>query len=433
MQMRETSRVPDKELADNNDLYLGPNDFDTISMIAGERPDIGMFVSSTPTGKRSHFYNLCTNKALGYVEHYHPSMHNPQWCDQMEAEFREQLTEQGFVHEILAEFGTEESGVFDKIKLDNAIKQINYCYNELTFNQKRKCEETGVWPEMMIYDRNPAPRNIFRCMGVDFDKYQAGSSVVILDFDQVIGKFQVIKRVEVPRGEFSYDNAVKTIVRLNEIYQPAWIYCDRGAGEYQIEQLRIIGEEQPHTGLKHKVKGWQFKNTVDVMDPITKEIVKEPLKPFMVNQLALCIERERLVLSEYDKTMYDQLINYSVERISQSGNPVFTSENEHAVDGLGLAYLAFVLEFPSVANTVKRPTFSSAISNTETKLGQQSVGSLFEQSKAWSKLESKKDSGELPEPGENWVKVPWGSKRSTGASSGSWGRRGGSPFGRSTW
>ena len=100
--------------------YMSDADFDTVTTIAAERNDIGVFMSSTPTGKRSKFYEACTNKAMGYTEHYHPSMHNPNWDEKMEAEFRAQLSEQGYVHEILAEFGTQDTGVFDKDKLDVA-------------------------------------------------------------------------------------------------------------------------------------------------------------------------------------------------------------------------------------------------------------------------------------------------------------------------
>jgi len=46
-----------------------------------------------------------------------------------------------------------------------------------------------------------------------------------------MGKFKVIKRVEVNRSEYSYDNAINTIVELNAIYNPSFIYCDAGAGE----------------------------------------------------------------------------------------------------------------------------------------------------------------------------------------------------------
>ena len=44
-------------------------------------------------------------------------------------------------------------------------------------------------------------------------------------------KFQVIKRIEVPKAEYSYDAAVNLIIELNDQYNPSWIYCDRGSGE----------------------------------------------------------------------------------------------------------------------------------------------------------------------------------------------------------
>ena len=63
------------------------------------------------------------------------------------------------------------------------------------------------------------------------DKYGAASSILILEYDHFRDKFKVIKRIEVPRGDYSYDNAVNLIVELNDQYNPAFIYCDAGAGE----------------------------------------------------------------------------------------------------------------------------------------------------------------------------------------------------------
>ena len=113
--------------------YMADGDFDSILMIAGERPDIRVIMSSTPTGKRGNFYKCCTDKTAGYTEHYHPSTHNPGWNDEMEAEFRAILSEQGYVHEVLAEFGSQELGVFDKQKLDKAINMLDYAYNPLDY------------------------------------------------------------------------------------------------------------------------------------------------------------------------------------------------------------------------------------------------------------------------------------------------------------
>ena len=330
--------------------------FEVVAAVAIERAEIGITVSSTPLGKRSKFYQMCTNPAMGYSQHYHPSTHNPNWNDQMEAELRAQLTAEGYVHEVLAEFGTQEAGVFDKDKLDAAQKVIDYAYMELDFFQKKKLQEEGK-PEPLMYDgytiTNKAPRNIFRTMGVDWDKYGAASSILILDYDVALNKFKVFKRVEVPRSEYTYDNAVNKIVELNEIYNPSYIYVDRGSGEYQLERLHIIGEENPASGLKAKVKGWSFSNKLDIMDPITKEMDRKPLKPFMVNQLTLAFERDRMILSPYDDVLKKQLTDYEVEKITEAGIPKYTSENEHFVDALGLAYLAMVLEFKDLTGTIE--------------------------------------------------------------------------------
>lgn len=68
-------------------------------------------------------------------------------------------------------------------------------------------------------------------------KYGASSSILILDYNVKKEKFQVIKRIEVPKAEYSYDAAVNMIVELNDQYNPSWIYCDRGSGEYRPLRL----------------------------------------------------------------------------------------------------------------------------------------------------------------------------------------------------
>lgn len=148
---------------------MGDNDYSTVAMIAGERPSIGMTASSTPTGKRGTFYNMCNDPSMGYSEHYVPSTKNPNWSQTMEDQFRAELTPSQYEHEVLAEFGTEEAGVFNKERLDEAMHQKYYTYNDLTETQLRNLN--GMTPPINInYNlANPAPNNPFRCLGVDFD------------------------------------------------------------------------------------------------------------------------------------------------------------------------------------------------------------------------------------------------------------------------
>ena len=168
-------------------------------------------------------------------------------------------------------FGTEEAGVFSKDKVDKAMTYQYYTYDKLTDIQKRNIEANDSnYPDELLYDSyNLAPYNPFRCAGVDFDKYQSSSSIIILDFDVIMRKFKVIKRIEVPRGEYTLDNAVNTIIEVNHIYRPSWIYVDRGYGDYQFRKDYIFyGDEHPSSGLKkQKLKAGNLKNTIEINRP----------------------------------------------------------------------------------------------------------------------------------------------------------------------
>lgn len=419
--------------------YMGDLDYSTVAMIAGERPDIGMTCSSTPTGARKIFYKMCIDPAMNYSQHYHPSMHNPGWSKEMEEQYRAELTPAQYEHEILAEFGTEEAGVFPKDKVDAARNFEYYTYDELTDIQKKNLEGQPLPTRYCYDDTNHAPANPFRCVGVDFDKFQASSSIVVLDFDVNLKKFKVIRRIEVPRSEYSLDNAVNWIIRVNNIYNPSWIFCDRGYGDYQIERLHIYGDEHPSSGLKNKVVGYQFKESLDVMDPITFEMKKEPLKQFMVSQLSLSFERERIVLSPFDEILHKQLIDYCVDHIGSNGMPIYTSKEEHFVDALGLAHLAFVLKFPNLTAAIKVPESTTKMEHSSALLGVKRANmALRDISNPWSNSERNvkqigKGPGERRGDYQKWVKVPLGAKNRSGGMS-SWGSRGGnSSFDRSSW
>ena len=181
--------------------YMGDGDFENIKMLAAERGDIRICVSSTPTGHRGAFYQICTDKDLGYNEHYHPSTHNPNWSEEMEAEFRAELTEVGYMHEVMAEFGTEEGGVFNKAKIDAAREIDNYAYERLTQIQDfvRQKEGRDI-PTYYLPEGNQFRPNVFRTLGVDWDKYGAASSILILDFDLQFRKFRIVNRTEIPKS-----------------------------------------------------------------------------------------------------------------------------------------------------------------------------------------------------------------------------------------
>lgn len=211
--------------------------------------------------------------------------------------------------------------------------------------------------------------------------------------------------------------------------------------EYQIERLHIIGDERPATGLKNKVKRWQFKQTIDVIDPITFELTKQPMKPFMVTQLQIAFEREIMMLSPFDEILHKQLIDYSVEKISQSGQPIFTSENEHFVDALGLAYLAMVLEFKELTDMIKEPETSAKVEFSRRNLTANGLNSLFAEAENNAKSKGFKvpqvDTSDRRGDRQTYFKVPT-NYRSSNQYGSAWGTRSNgisksNRVGRSSW
>lgn len=344
--------------------YLGDKDFEAIFAITLEAPDrIGVMVASTPTGRRGKFYQICTQEKLnqdvklipgtnyydirtydrvtaeGWQEFYFPTMVNPEWSPKMEKELRSLYTEVAYEHEVLAEFGTEMVGVFNKDYIDEAAS------NGYALLSQPKIDSPIAF-------------------GIDWDKYGAATQIVVTQWNPFLerrprpdidgpgvtkyGRFQVINRIEIPKGEFTYDNAVRKIIELDSIYKPFAIYADRGSGEYQIEMLRKV--------LGDKVKGIHLGGSYMVRDPYSREFDKKPIKPFMVNQTTLILERGQLMIPsrEVDETIARQMTNYSVERVSpKTGEPTYSNEDEHALDGLMLGLLAFIDHHPDITNTIE--------------------------------------------------------------------------------
>jgi hypothetical protein len=353
--------------------YMSDKDFETIYAISLEAPlRIGIMVASTPTGRRGIFHRLCTEQkfknfpeyqdndnqgieepliydtkierynddrykreaAKGWAEFYFPTMVNPEWSPSLESELRGMYSQVAYEHEVLAEFGTEMIGVFNKSFIDEAAS-IPY-----PFNDERRFD---------------SPITI----GIDWDKFGAATQIVVVQWDpsdvkrtkdnllEGNGRFRVIKRVEIPKSARTYDIAVEKVCELDRIYQPAFIYPDRGAGEYQIEMLR--------KRLGTKVKGIHLGSSHEVRDPVSRIFEKKPIKPFMVSQATILLERGTLRIphKDIDEEIYRQMTNYQVERIApKTGEPTYSSDDEHALDAMMLALLAFVIEMPEIAQTI---------------------------------------------------------------------------------
>lgn len=367
--------------------YIGSNQITNILNIRNEAPErIRLICASTPSGKHEEYYRWCINASKryyptkddiennrfsgyeieekeigegnGWTEIYAPSnvnkellKINPDTQQTYLEDIKDELSDMRYTQEVMAEFGEEEMGVYQKRFIEAAVAEgdrLKYRYITKWSKEDRKS-----------YLSRTHGQNI-RILGVDWDKYSAATNMVCMELDRfhqdqegrIVPLFKMLFRIEVPRSDFTYVNAMNKIVELNEEYKFDWIGIDRGYGEVQLEMLHKYGMEHPETGLADKVIGYQFSQKIEVRDPYTKKKDQKHIKPFMVNNSVNLFEKGKIVLDSSDKGMISQLEEYRVKSISSSGLPIYTDENEHAIDAMNLALLLFEQKYGSLLKKV---------------------------------------------------------------------------------
>ena len=367
--------------------YIGSNQITNILNIRNEAPErIRLICASTPSGKHEEYYRWCINASKryyptkediknnkfsgyeieqkeigegnGWTEIYAPSnvnkellKVNPDTEQTYLEDIRDELSDMRYTQEVMAEFGEEEMGVYQKRFVNEAIAE----------GARLKYSYITKWPkeDRKSYLSRTRGENI-RILGVDWDKYSAATNIVCMEYDKyhqdetgrIVPLFKMLFRIEVPRSDFTYVNAMNKIIELNDEYEFDWIGIDRGYGEVQLEMLHQYGMQHPETGLAEKVIGYQFSQKIEVRDPYTKKKDKKHMKPFMVNNSVNLFEKCKIILDGSDKGMISQLEEYRVKTISSAGLPVYSDENEHAIDAMNLALLLFEQKYGSLLKRV---------------------------------------------------------------------------------
>jgi len=355
--------------------YMDPTMFDAAIPIILEL-NVDVIVSSTPSGARSHFYNLCND--VEYKEFYYSremaanlykewAIENgadvdigPAWDDDTQAALRRELTTEKWVHEVEADWGELEGGVYQEF------------YISMMFDSELS---------NYTYSMSPNLNSPCRTIGVDWNKYSVGPEIIGLEVDPILDKVVIRFRENLPpgkEGELTYSHAIDKIIQINEIFRPHWIFCDRGAGESQIEQLHIYGNIHPEGGLTDKVVGISFSDKLEYFDAITMDLTSGPIKPWMVNNLVKTMENGRIigcrdgysdkpiqlsdgrvVQGQFARGLRAQLSGYYVKRYADSGRPVYSADSivsDDAHDALILALHAVMIHHFGF----NRPDFTSA-------------------------------------------------------------------------
>lgn len=227
------------------------DDITNIRNIKNEDPGrIRIIAASTPSGKRESYYKWCVYasksfmadvkhieetgkvryilrraksgiKSNGWTQYYAPSTVNKNlqkvnpdtgqtYLDDLKDEFPEYRYEQ----EVMAGFGEELAGVYQKRFIDHAV----------SIGADNNCEYANMQPRPV---RGP------RILGVDWDKVGAETSLLAYEWDAKNKIFVPLDKVAIPRNKFTLTIAVETIIKMDRIHNFDWIYVDKGYGRLQ--------------------------------------------------------------------------------------------------------------------------------------------------------------------------------------------------------
>jgi hypothetical protein len=338
--------------------FLGDEDLESILAILASHPDCLLWASSTPTGARRFFFNWAINKTDGFKEFHFISAESPVWTENTNAFLKNNYSEGGFNREFLSEFGDETAGVFKGSDINKSLRSYHL----------GTCQ----------YDPGCA-----YVIGVDWNGEAIGTHIVVVEshLDAISGiKYRMVEKVIIDKSEFTQLKAVEEIIRLNYKWNANFIYVDYGYGATQVEMLKRYGKENPHSKLDRKVVGIHMGGNIEIKDPVTREDVKKPAKPFMVGVAARQVESDRCIFPESEDTdvlvsdeneetgtmgVVQQMRQFKILKIAKNGSPTYSGENEHTLTAWMLAILGFFLEMSDINKIMSSATvrFSGHIGN----------------------------------------------------------------------
>jgi hypothetical protein len=310
--------------------YLNENDYKAIDpLIVRHEPVSEFHGSSTPTGDRSRFWQMCTQMS-SYREFYFPITVHPRWSEDLELLYRQQAkTEDVYRHEYLAEFSDPTSGVFKSIHID-AAKSIYH---------------STAMPSLRGYDcevYQPAWRYF---MGVDWNGKGTGTRIRVVGYNPETKIRRCVDRATIDKLGVTTMDSIQAIIDMNKKWHCEDIFVDAGFGFAQDELIRLagtVGTDRDTQKLKdiHTIDfGAQLifnrlvskrnadKQTRYLPDPKDDEL-KRMTKPFMVEGAVLIFEQRLIQFSNDDLLLEEQLRAYRVKTYSNHGYA-----NTYEVDG----------------------------------------------------------------------------------------------------
>lgn len=303
---------------------LSRGDLESILAILTSHPECKLWASGTPTGKREYFYKWSTDPKEGFKTFHFPSSVGPSWDEEMEAWLRNTYTESGFIAEFEAGFPELADGVFP-------TRMVDACQSHFD-----------------PYQILPTTKDFIFGVGVDWNEAHNGVHICLVGLNKETNQHIFLRKWVISNQSYTQVAAIEKLYEINQDWNPSFIYVDQGYGATQVQLLQKMGRQDPSTGLHRKVKAITMGGKTEVYDPLFGR-QKKYTKPLMVNTTVRRLEQDLIVVpaTEYTRDtknkqgLIDQMLSFTIERVSPDGRPVYSQGNEHLLTAWMLAIFGF--------------------------------------------------------------------------------------------
>jgi|GEM_PF-4381482 len=320
----------------------------------------------------------CTDKKLNFQEFHVPSRENPRYTKQFDKGFRASLPMTTYQHEIEADWGTVEEGVFDWTYFEwvfrpydkrpdpkdplNEIKIPIYRkfdtkngtrakpfpdeYEKISMNAndvaKYGYSNIGMWLQKKF---PPREDGYIYWFGADFG-YQADPTELVV-FKERNGILKLILRIHLEHIEYML--ACDIIALLDTFYQFQGLGMDEGSNGVMIKQV-LQGKDENgfnkyrrHDFLR-RLHPVNFSQTVDIVDNFTKDAKRVPVKQFMTDCIIMAGQNKQLIMpsTDMDTDLENQFRNHTYST-GANGVIVYSKSTvcpDHAIDAVRTAFWA---------------------------------------------------------------------------------------------
>jgi hypothetical protein len=285
-------------------------------------------LSSTPVGWKKHFYLAATSPEWGYKEYHFPSHVNPRFTKEIDDEHKQQLPESQYIHEILADWGETEGGVFSIQYLSRCLKNYDE-YSKIEMNEevvefiKKQFGDFRIFLNSKITPRN---RECNYIMGCDFGYSQDPSEFLIFEVRNNIKR--LICRINFTNVK--YDTQCEILAKLEEIFNFDFIAVDKGNGGLVLTQVLKSDElKWSKYNFDKKLYAIDFGGKLEI--PLDKVSIMH--KEFMTNVILKWIEDEEIIFPaiSIDPDIEFQFRNQTYH-LSPNGTVVYSKGNDHIID-----------------------------------------------------------------------------------------------------